>query len=33
MLAIIAFAGPLLALLLRNWFTKGAHFERGEGKA
>ncbi|MHC4968988.1 MAG: MFS transporter [Planctomycetota bacterium] len=33
MLAIIAFAGPLIALLLRRWFTKGAHFERGEGKA
>jgi hypothetical protein len=33
LLAVIAFAGPVMALLLRNWFTKGAHFERGEGKA
>ena len=33
LLAVIAFAGPVVALLLRNWFTKGAHFERGEGKA
>jgi MFS family permease len=33
MLAVIAFAGPLIALFLRRWFTKGAHFERGEGKA
>jgi MFS family permease len=33
LLAVIAFAGPVIALLLRNWFTKGAHFERGEGKA
>jgi len=32
LLAVIAFAGPVIALLLRNWFTKGAHFERGEGK-
>jgi POT family proton-dependent oligopeptide transporter len=33
MLALIALAGPLIALLLREWFTKGAHFERGDGKA
>ena len=32
-LACIAFIGPIAALLLRGWFTKGAHFEKGEGKA
>jgi POT family proton-dependent oligopeptide transporter len=32
-LAFFALVGPLFALLLRGWFTKGAHFERGEGKA
>ena len=32
-LALIAFGGPVIAVLLRGWFTKGAHFERGEGKA
>ena len=33
LLAVIAFVGPLIALMLRGWFTKGAHFEKGEGKA
>jgi proton-dependent oligopeptide transporter, POT family len=31
-LAVIAFCGPLAALLLRNWFTKGAHFAKGGGE-
>ncbi|UCD75462.1 MAG: MFS transporter [Phycisphaerales bacterium] len=29
-LAVPAVGGPLIALLLRRWFTKGAHFKRGE---
>ena len=31
-LAIIALAGPIIALLLRGWFTKGAHFAKGGGE-
>jgi hypothetical protein len=29
-LAVPAVGGPLLALLLKNWFTKGAHFKHGD---
>ena len=28
-LAVPAVGGPLLALLMKNWFTKGAHFKHG----
>lgn len=28
-LAVPAVAGPIIALLLKNWFTKGAHFTHG----
>jgi len=31
LLGIVALGGPLVALLLKNWFTKGAHFEKGGG--
>ena len=30
-LGAVALGGPFIALLLRNWFTKGAHFEKGGG--
>ena len=29
-LAVPAVGGPVIALLLKNWFTKGAHFEHGK---
>jgi MFS family permease len=29
-LAVPAVGGPLIALLLKNWFTKGAHFKHGD---
>ncbi len=32
-LASVALAGPLIALLMRGWFTKGAKWEKGEEKA
>lgn len=28
-LAVPAVGGPLIALLMKNWFTKGAHFKKG----
>jgi len=31
-LACVAFGGPLIALLLKGWFTKGAHFAKGGGE-
>ena len=33
LLAIPALGGPFIALMLKGFFTKGAHFEKGEGKA
>ena len=32
-LGIFAVGGPLVALLMKKWFTKGAHFERSGAKA
>ena len=29
-LAVPAVGGPVIALLLKNWFTKGAHFKHGD---
>lgn len=29
----IALGGSIIALMMRGWFTRGAHFEKGEGRA
>ncbi len=31
-LAVPAVGGPLIALMMKNWFTKGAHFKHGESE-